>query len=303
MEEFRVISLVLHLRGLSQKFLFGSLIIGEMPNHSRSRSRRHGRSNQRKWRHENPTRCWLTGRKRCGTSVWRSRKASNRYLQGVLAPHAENGLKSRLQIWKIMHTVTYGYDTGSRRLSTWGLLYDARWLCECNSDPRLISYGLFEQQRLPTRSIGMSRLLIAGHDAAAKARRTFETVLARTRRKLKSALSFQVLVEFSSVLFQMMHICNRLFLDAKSKAWRWRISLRRDLKRWAQVILIQTSPKLRPQRLVMTCNAKAVWSCSTVVISNDVPHRWLGRLVWCLVATIGVEAKVKPCTEAEVESN
>ena len=198
MEEFRVISLVLHLRGLSQNFMFGSLIIGEMPNRSRSRSRRHGRSNQRKWRHENPTRCWLTGRKRCGTSVWRSRKASNRYLQGVLAPHAENGLKSRLQIWQIMHT--YGYDTGSRRLSTWGLLYDARWLCECNSDPRLISYGLFGQQRLPTRSIGMSRLLIAGHDAAAKARRTFETVLARTRRKLKSALSFQVLTEFSSVL-------------------------------------------------------------------------------------------------------
>ena len=53
--------------------------------------------------------------------------------------------------------------------------------------------GLFEQPRLPTCSICKTpRLLIAGHDAAAKARRTFETVLARTRRKLKSASSFQV---------------------------------------------------------------------------------------------------------------
>ena len=239
-----------------------------------------GKSNQTKWRRESPTRCWLTGRKRCGTSVWRSRKASNRYLQGILAPHAENGPKSRRQICRIMHhmDIMLGWDSQHEVCCTIpdgyaSVIPTLGWLMSCRTVWTATSSHL--QHWL----VGLSRLLIAGHDAAAKARRTFETVLARTRRKLKSASSFQV-GESSSVvsLFKcrfcigfswigtredILRCARRPRQLPKSKAWRWRISSRRDLKRWAQVTLIQTSPKLRPQRQVMSCNAKA--TCGSAV--------------------------------------
>lgn len=179
-----------------------------------------GKSNQTKWRRENPTRCWLTGRKRCGTSVWRSRKASNRYLQGILAPHAENGPKSRRQICRIMHHIDM--IRAETLNSTWGLLYDTRWLCECNSDPWLpwlMSCGTV----WTATSSHLQHWLVQALDCwtwcSCKGQKNLWNSFSKNEEKAKECFVFPSRGDIISRFLVQMQILHRLFLDWHT--WRY----------------------------------------------------------------------------------